>query len=582
MRIQERFVGARDLSIDESDDLGAIAVFFDFENIVLGVKEGFRVANVISALNERGEVMIRRAYADWGRYRRHQRQFLESGVNMVFLPSYGVGDKNRTDTAICVDAMEILFQRPHIDTFVIVSGDSDFGVLAHRLRDHAKRIVGISAKSAASDILVRICHEFIFYETLVGQRVQGYSVEEGETRVKKALKAVVDQHGPKFRASVLKDRMRKQDPTFSEKNYGASSFTRFLSNYEHLVEVLDGGVLQVTWDSVTGKPQEREGGGSKQPPKLAPEMEAEARKVLTRSIREASGNGDSVSLSRLKDTMQDVAPDFDELGLGFRTFTRFLKAFPDIVVVERNRNRAHPADGVMEGAAEEPKPKREERKPQRKAEDERGERKAEPAEKKAEADKGTEKKAEDKESGSLSRAERRRIRAANRPKPPTPVTSGNEAEEAGQAEEAPKKKAAAKRPTSKKKTEPKADEPEEAPKKKSTASKSKPAAKKSTSKKAGAKEAEEAPKKKSTASKSKPAAKKSTSKKKAEAKEAEEAPKKKSASRKSTSKKSTASKSKPASKKSTASKSKPAAKKSTASKSKKSASKGDESEAGDA
>ncbi|MEZ4267302.1 MAG: NYN domain-containing protein [Myxococcota bacterium] len=342
MRIPERFVGAQQLSVDTTDDLGAVAVFFDFENIVLGVRDEFRVSTVIDALNERGDVMVRRAYADWGRYRRYQRQFLEQGVAMVFLPSYGIGDKNRTDTAICVDAMEILFTRPHIDTFVIASGDSDFGVLAHRLRDHGKRVVGISAKSAASDILVKICHEFIFYESLVGQRVQGVSMEEAEERVRRAVQVCVDQHGPRFRASVIKDRMRKQDPTFSERNYGASSFTRFLRNFDHLVELLDGGMVQVTGASASpnGGPQSRQVEATPaKPPVLAPEIEAEAAEHVRRAILLASPDGEPVSLARLKDALGEVAPDFDEMALGFRTFTRFLKTFPTVVEVERDRNR---------------------------------------------------------------------------------------------------------------------------------------------------------------------------------------------------------------------------------------------------
>jgi len=323
------------------DDLGGIALFFDLENILLGVQGEFVVKKVVEFLAERGEVMILRAYADWGRYRREQRQFLEEGVQMVFLPSFGAGDKNRTDTAICVDAMEILFTRPHIDTFAIVSGDSDFGVLAQRLRDHAKRVVGISAKSAASQILVKQCHEFVFYETLVGQRVQGYSVEEGEARVRKALDKVVEELGVEFRASVLKDLMRKQDPTFSERNYGAASFTRFLHNYDHIVTLLDGGLVRV------GSERVEDGGGDgaakRKRPGLTPETEAKARELLARAIATAAAKRTPVRLSRLKDTLLNLDGDFDEGELGFRTFRHFLRAFPGVVTVDRENDMVTPA-----------------------------------------------------------------------------------------------------------------------------------------------------------------------------------------------------------------------------------------------
>ena len=338
MRHRENLVRASDLAVGTGDELGGVAVFVDLENIILELKDDFSIKKVIDALNERGDVMIMRAYADWGRYRRDQRQFLEEGVQMVFLPSYGVGDKNRTDTAICVDAMEILFTREHIDTFVICSGDSDFGILAQRLRDHAKRVVGLSAKNAASNILVKQCHEFIFYETLVGKRVQGYSHEDGEKRLKRALEAVVDGYGSTFRASLLKDRMRKQDKTFSERNYGATSFTRFLANYDHLVTVLEGGRV-----SLADKNQKQ---GPRQLPKLAPEVEAEARQILTEAVLAACKNGQPARPSRLKDSMNKVAPNFDEQALGYTAFSQFLRAFPDIVKVDRNRNTTSPAAGL--------------------------------------------------------------------------------------------------------------------------------------------------------------------------------------------------------------------------------------------
>ena len=337
---------------ESSEDLGGIALFFDVENILIGIQGDFDVHAVSRFLGERGEVMILRAYADWGRYRRQQRQFLEEGVQMVFLPTYGASDKNRTDTAICVDAMEILYTRPLIDTFCIVSGDSDFGILAQRLRDHGKRVIGMSARNAASPILVKQCHEFVFYETLIGQRVAGYSVEEGEGRLKRALERVVEEVGPEFRASVLKDRLRKQDPTFSERNYGASSFTRFLANYDHLVTLLDGGVVRLTGEPPAAPPVDTPRGPRL--PTLGVEQMQKARNTLLRTVLEAAKRHGShaVPLSRLKDTMQAVAPDFDEVTLGYKTFTQFLLAFPDIVIVDRANNSARPNEGIVQAGLE--------------------------------------------------------------------------------------------------------------------------------------------------------------------------------------------------------------------------------------
>jgi len=400
MRIRESLIDVDQISLSSGNELGGTAVFFDFENIILGIHESFKVNKIIDHLTERGEVMIRRAYADWGRYRQYQRQFLEEGVQMVFLPSYGTSDKNRTDTAICVDAMEILFRREHIDTFVICSGDSDFGVLAQRLRDYGKRIVGISARSAASQILVKQCHEFIFYESLAGMAMKDYSRDEGEARMKRALVQLVDEYGRRFRASLLKDRMRKHDSTFSEKNYGASNFTRFLKNYSRLVRVLDGGKVEVLWspegegmDTAPVRPNggrpprgETTGSSGSRPPapppsgsaaasrptgpargsvkpnrpspeaarpngpapeaakssKMTPEVERETADLLGRAFTLALGDAGSIRMGRLKETLVSLSPGFEIGQLGFRSFASFLKAFPEVVSLDRYRDNVRP------------------------------------------------------------------------------------------------------------------------------------------------------------------------------------------------------------------------------------------------
>jgi uncharacterized LabA/DUF88 family protein len=389
MRIRESLIDMDQIAVGSGNELGGTAVFFDFENIILGIHESFKVHKIIDHLTERGEVMIRRAYADWGRYRQYQRQFLEEGVQMVFLPSYGTSDKNRTDTAICVDAMEILFRREHIDTFVICSGDSDFGVLAQRLRDYGKRIVGISARSAASQILVKQCHEFIFYESLVGLAMKDYSRDEGEARMKRALVQLVDEYGRQFRASLLKDRMRKQDSTFSEKNYGASNFTRFLKSYPRVVRVLDGGKVEVLWtpeadfgESASPRnngaapargPGGRSGAGrapatpppaalspplapppalpakpagapaeAVQPEKMTPKRKQEIAALLERAFAQSLGSAASIRMGQLKETLVSMSPGFDEGRLGFRSFASFLKAFPTVVTLDRYRDDVRP------------------------------------------------------------------------------------------------------------------------------------------------------------------------------------------------------------------------------------------------
>lgn len=248
MRKKESMI---DTANTTEDHLGKVAVFFDHENIALGIKRGktrFNPELVIQNLSERGDVVVRRAYADWGRYEKDQYAYLERGVEMVFMPTYGARDKNRTDTAICVDAMDILRLQPQIDTFVIVSGDSDFGVLARRLRSNAKKVVGISAKEAASKILVSVCHEFIFYEGLTGEDLEGYDLDSARKTITEVLPTLLDEYGDTFQPSLLKDRIRRKDSSFSERNYGCPSFTGLLEKFPDLFEIKrwKGGKNEVT------------------------------------------------------------------------------------------------------------------------------------------------------------------------------------------------------------------------------------------------------------------------------------------------------------------------------------------------
>ena len=399
MRKPEPTIDATEHRATSDDDIGETAVFFDFENIVLGLKSPFDPAVVVEHLSSRGNVLIRRAYADWGRYERYQSKLLELGVEMTFLPTYGVKDKNRTDTAIAVEAMEVLFLRKSIDTFVIVSGDSDFGVLARKLRAYGKRVIGISAKSSASKVLAALCHEFIFYETLTGEGLQGYNLSDGEKLIRKVLPAIVESH-TSFQPSLLKDRLRKLDSTFSERNYGFKSFLRFIESFPHLLNVqrFKGGHSRVTIvdgidleappfrparperkpredrrDRRRGDSRERRSRRDTPPPTSAEqgpaehhsesastsaaspavepktkpaEVEVEQREKALGKALEAlralmvavvASFDEPISLRKLQNRMIESVPTFDHKKLGFTRFIDFVRAQDAVEVVKTGR-----------------------------------------------------------------------------------------------------------------------------------------------------------------------------------------------------------------------------------------------------
>jgi uncharacterized protein (TIGR00288 family) len=228
-----------------------IAVFFDFENVATSSEASFGtfdVTAVMDLLRSRGRLLVKRAYADWGRFQRYRRPMLENGIDLFQLYSVGMQQKNRADVRLAIDAMEIVFTRPNIDIYAVVSGDSDFTELVHKLRDYGKYTIGIGLRSATSDLLRRACDEFIFYDTLVSEELDDLSDElqlpEARVLLHRAL-AVAEQKGelPVF-AGRLKQIMLGLDSSFNEANYGFQQFRAFLEAHPDLVSIEENG-LQV-------------------------------------------------------------------------------------------------------------------------------------------------------------------------------------------------------------------------------------------------------------------------------------------------------------------------------------------------
>jgi uncharacterized protein (TIGR00288 family) len=228
-----------------------IAVFFDFENIATSAEANlgdFDVNAVMDLLRTRGRLLIKRAYGDWGRYQRYRRPMLENGIDLFQLYSVGIQQKNRADVRLAIDALETVFTRPNIDLYAIVSGDSDFTELIHKLRDHGKYTIGIGLRAATSDLLRRACDEFIFYETLVSEELDDISdalrLPDARDLLRRAL-GVAEQKGevPVF-AGRLKQIMLGLDSSFNEANYGFQQFRAFLEAHHDLVTIEEQG-LQV-------------------------------------------------------------------------------------------------------------------------------------------------------------------------------------------------------------------------------------------------------------------------------------------------------------------------------------------------
>src|SRR5699024_8287032 len=148
-----------------------IAVFIDFENLALGVKDvpggDFDMSLIQKRVLEKGRIVFKRAYCDWSRYRKDMKAFHAMGIEMIDIPQTRISGKNSADIRMVVDAIDLCYAKDHINTFVLLSGDSDFSPLVSKLKENDKRVIGCGVRSSTSDLLVANCDEFIYYDDLV-------------------------------------------------------------------------------------------------------------------------------------------------------------------------------------------------------------------------------------------------------------------------------------------------------------------------------------------------------------------------------------------------------------------------------
>jgi uncharacterized LabA/DUF88 family protein len=254
------------------EDRLKIAVFVDFDNIQIGVKDtlgkDFDVSIVLEALKERGEVVSKTAYGDWPRANDYSRQMTQHAIHMVQRSVTPRGDKNGADINLALDALEMAFTHNHINTYVIVGGDSDFIALVEKLKQYDKRVFVVGGRQFTSGILQRNCHEFISYENLLktgsdggrSARAQRAAMRGGESRalstampnIQRALQ-VLAERGVAPQLGLLKSTLLQLDATFSERDFGAGSFLEFIQKLRkaglvemrrtdrgYLVEIVEG------------------------------------------------------------------------------------------------------------------------------------------------------------------------------------------------------------------------------------------------------------------------------------------------------------------------------------------------------
>ena len=213
-----------------------LAVFIDFENLALGLSGDttFDVRRVLDRLLEKGKVIVKVAYADWHHFRGYTQGLHENGIELIEIPRRATSGKNSADIRLCVDAMDLSWSKEHIDTFVIVSGDSDFSPLVSKLKENGKHVIGLGMRDSTSPLLANGCDEFIYYEDLAGggrspaPARRPKDTEGAFDLLVETVRALERDSSGVIQASLVKDTMKRKRPTFSEGALGYASFSELL------------------------------------------------------------------------------------------------------------------------------------------------------------------------------------------------------------------------------------------------------------------------------------------------------------------------------------------------------------------
>jgi uncharacterized protein (TIGR00288 family) len=254
-----------------NNDARSLAIFCDFENVALGVREAryssFDMQKVLERLLAKGTIVVKKAYCDWDRYKEFKNAMHAAAFELIEIPHVRQSGKNSADIRMVVDALDLCYTKAHVDTFVIVSGDSDFSPLVSKLRENDKTVIGVGVKNSSSDLLIKNCDEFIYYDDLVRQDEQKRRAskkrrdaapaaqDKKEDKKQEAfdlllgtLEALVAERGAdeKIWGSMVKQALKRRNPGFNETYYGYRAFSDLLE------EAGEKGLIKLEPDEKSG------------------------------------------------------------------------------------------------------------------------------------------------------------------------------------------------------------------------------------------------------------------------------------------------------------------------------------------
>jgi uncharacterized protein (TIGR00288 family) len=246
-----------------AQDTNNMALFCDFENVALGARDAkygkFEVKRVLERLLLKGSIVVKKAYCDWDRYKEFKGAMHETAFELIEIPHVRMSGKNSADIRMVVDALDLCYTKSHVDTFVLITGDSDFSPLVSKLRENNKTVIGVGVKSSSSDLLIANCDEFIYYDDLVRkakrparkkaaastsetakpagaepEKADADKKQEALDLVMETVEALFQERGAEDRVwgSMVKQALKRRQPGFNESYYGFRSFGKLLDEAE--------------------------------------------------------------------------------------------------------------------------------------------------------------------------------------------------------------------------------------------------------------------------------------------------------------------------------------------------------------
>ena len=370
------------------------ALLIDFDNVTMGMRSDLakELKNLLDSDIIKGKVTVQRAYADWRRYPQYIVPLSEASIDLIFAPAYGSSKKNATDIRMAIDGMELVFIRPEIGTFILLTGDSDFSSLVLKLKEYGKYVIGIGIQESSSDILVQNCDEYYSYTALTGLRMAGDERGGGADAwqcVEDSVKRMASR-GDVMRSDRLKQVMLEQSPTFDERSLGFKSFSKFLFEAANRGRVVirrgENGQYHVapaggapkggarngdaarsrgrrgqasrrasperparesvkapaTVASAADSPGATDGAGTATARETGPRPDrARALELISRAVRELSGSDRRVARdSDVKRRMLAIDRSFNEGALGFGKFSKFLLFAADEKAIRIERDKS--------------------------------------------------------------------------------------------------------------------------------------------------------------------------------------------------------------------------------------------------